>query len=336
MRRTILVLFLVAGCGGSKQLARESTAPPMAAGEAAGEQRPGLGTEWGETRSSHVGQTSFARASDRPWSVLEVFYNDGDGVRAQVEWRGGPGLGPMTFRQDGVTVWLQDEWGRTLPGVYANGRPYVIGEHGQRYVIAVRNDTGVRHEAVVTVDGLDVVDGRSGDLYKRGYVFSSWEQNTIRGWRKSMKDIAAFYFTSLGDSYAGRTGRPDNVGVIGVALFQRKRAEPPPMPYSQAPAAPDAPWRERADAANESKKQLGSASRAEPPAKAEAPLGTGHGRREHAPTRYVDFQRRTADPVETIAIYYDSYRNLVAQGVISSYSGRRDPNPWPTSFVPDP
>ena len=42
------------------------------------------------------------------------------------------------------------------------------------------------------------------------------------------------------------------------------------------------------------------------------------------------------DPVETIAIYYDSYRNLVAQGVIPSYSGRRDPNPWPTSFVPDP
>ena len=147
-----------------------------------------------------------------------------------------------------------------------------------------------------------------------------------------MEDIAAFYFTSLGDSYAGRTGRPDNVGVIGVALYQRKRVEPPPATY-----APE-PWRERHDgAANESKKSLGAAApaspapaeadsnmrdQAQPRAKAESPLGTGHGRREHAPTRYVDFQRRTSEPVETIAIYYDSYRNLVAQGVISSYSSR--------------
>ena len=227
MRRTLLVFFILAGCGGSKQLAREPSspyatpyAPPTA--EAAGapaQERPGLGTEWGETRTSHVGQTSFARASDRPWSVLEVFYNDGDGVRAQVEWRGGPGLGPMTFRQDGVTVWLQDESGRTLPGLYANGRPYVIGQHGQRYVIAVRNDTGVRQEAVVTVDGLDVVDGKSGDLYKRGYVVYPGQTLVIDGFRQSWDEVAAFRFGRVADSYAARTGGDRNVGVIGVALF---------------------------------------------------------------------------------------------------------------------
>ena len=225
--------------------------------------------------------------------------------------------------------------GRDLPVHWHEGRAYVIGRPGNEYEIRVANRAGEDLLAVMSVDGVNVLNGELASTHGSGYVFSASEQNTIRGWRKSMKDIAAFYFTSLGDSYAGRTGRPDNVGVIGVALFQRKRVEPPPMPYSQAPAAPEA-WRERADASNESKQRLGSASRAEPPAKAEAPLGTGHGRREHAPTRFVDFQRRTADPVETIAIYYDSDRNLVAQGVISSYSGRRDPNPWPTSFVPDP
>jgi hypothetical protein len=225
--------------------------------------------------------------------------------------------------------------GRDLPVHWHEGRAYVIGRPGNEYEIRVAN-RGEDLLAVMSVDGVNVLNGESASTQGSGYVFSAWEQNTIRGWRKSMKDIAAFYFTSLGDSYAGRTGRPDNVGVIGVALYQRKRAEPPPMPYSQAPSAPDAPWRERADASNESKKQLGSASPAEPRAKAEAPLGTGHGRREHAPTRWVDFQRSTTAPVETIAIYYDSYRNLVAQGVISAYSGRRDPNPWPTGFVPDP
>ena len=40
-----------------------------------------------------------------------------------------------------------------------------------------------------------------------------------------MQRIAAFYFTELENSYAARTGRPDNVGVIGVAVF-RKKPEP--------------------------------------------------------------------------------------------------------------
>jgi hypothetical protein len=45
---------------------------------------------------------------------------------------------------------------------------------------------------------------------------------------------------------------------------------------------------------------------------------------------------RTDAPVETIAIYYDSYPNLVAQGVLQRAPLPRDPNPWPTSFTPDP
>ena len=44
----------------------------------------------------------------------------------------------------------------------------------------------------------------------------------ITGWRKSLERTAAFYFTDLGDSYAARTGRPQNVGVIGVAVFQER------------------------------------------------------------------------------------------------------------------
>jgi hypothetical protein len=197
------------------------------------------------------------------------------------------------------------------------------------------------------VDGVNVISGETADPQGSGYVFSSWEQNTIRGWRKSMKDIAAFYFTSLGDSYAARTGRPENVGVIGVALFQRKPVAPlPAMPYSQSPDDARGGARERQE---ESKKLLRSpapagaadnASRVQADAAAaarapESPLGTGHGRREQAPTRWTDFVRRTGEPAETIAIYYDSYRNLVAAGVLKDYA-YRDPNPFPNRFVPDP
>ena len=67
-----------------------------------------------------------------------------------------------------------------------------------------------------------------------------------------------------------------------------------------------------------------------------APLGTGHGRREESPVRYVEFERASSQPTETITLYYDSYRNLVAQGVIAGPRRERDPDPFPAGFVPDP
>ena len=215
--------------------------------------------------------------------------------------------------------------GQDLPVYWHEGRAYVVGRPGNEYEIRLANRAGEDLLAVMSVDGVNVISGQTATPEGSGYVLSRWEQNTIRGWRKSMKDIAAFYFTSLGDSYAARTGRPDNVGVIGVALFQRRGDS-----------------RERHE---ESKKLLrapesagsaaDNAARVQSAPAPESPLGTGHGRREHAPTRWVDFDRRTAEPAETIAIYYDSYRNLVAQGVLRNYAVR-DPNPFPNRFVPDP
>jgi hypothetical protein len=61
------------------------------------------------------------------------------------------------------------------------------------------------------------------------------------------------------------------------------------------------------------------------------PLGTGHGRREESRARFVNFERASAEPVETITIYYDSHHNLVKRGVILA---ARNPQPFP-GFVPD-
>ena len=66
-----------------------------------------------------------------------------------------------------------------------------------------------------------------------------------------------------------------------------------------------------------------------------ARLGTGHGRSETSVVTYTEFERATAVPDEVITIYYDSYRNLVAQGVIRAPSLAR-PDPFPGRFVPDP
>ena len=235
--------------------------------------------------------------------------------------------------------------GQELPVHWKDGKAYVVGRPGNEYQVVVRNRAGEDLLLVTSVDGVNVLTGEDASTRQAGYVLGAWQETRIAGWRKNLQETAAFYFTSLGDSYAARTGRPANVGVIGVALFQRKYVPPPPPPVVQeAPYEQDSPWRERQskDAAGAEPQAKLEANRAEKRAQAPAapasaaPLGTGHGRRENNPTRYVGFDRRSAEPVEVIAIHYDSYRNLVAQGVLSAPQAMRDPNPFPTRFVADP
>jgi hypothetical protein len=227
--------------------------------------------------------------------------------------------------------------GQVLPVHWYDGRAYVVGRPGNEYQVEVRNRRGDDLLAVVSVDGVNVISGETANKTQSGYVVSAWQGMDIRGWRKSMGDIAAFYFTSLGDSYAARTGRPDNVGVIGVALFRRKPELPPPV--SVAPPVQE-PYRDgkRKDKLEDSNAAPSrEESRAQSPAaKAlSSPLGTGHGRREESRAQWVAFDRASDTPSETVTIYYDSYRNLVARGVLATPAAPRHPNAFP-GFVPDP
>ena len=196
--------------------------------------------------------------------------------------------------------------GRRLPAYWHQGRAYVAGKPGNEYRLTLRNRSGEPLLAVVSVDGVNVITGESADPQQSGYVLAPGRSVDILGWRKSLAQTAAFYFTDLADSYAARTGRPDNVGVIGVAVFRKKQPRPPAaLGRAEESAAP--------------------ASRAD----AESRLGTGHGRREHSQAYYVEFERASRDPAETVTLYYDSSRNLLARGVL------REPRPFP-GFVADP
>src|SRR5262245_38745961 len=141
--------------------------------EAPADDRPGLGTSWGETRTSRVSSAPFVREnSDQPFAVTNLFYNDADGVRAMARRSGFSHFVDSSFQvaHGALSVRLLDSSGRPLQGLAAAGRNYVVGQDGQRYVIQIQNHTRNRIEAVATVDGLDVVDGRSGSLSKRGYI----------------------------------------------------------------------------------------------------------------------------------------------------------------------
>ncbi|MBL6751976.1 MAG: hypothetical protein ISP90_15765 [Nevskia sp.] len=220
--------------------------------------------------------------------------------------------------------------GITLPVYRHGGRNYVAGEPAHEYRLALASHAGGRTLAVTSVDGVNVVSGETAAPGQTGYVLGAWQSYDILGWRKSLERVASFYFTSLGDSYAARTGRPRNVGVIGVAVFLEKLPYVPPAAMNSAPES---------GAARDEAARAGAAPA--PMAKAQQPdskLGTGHGRGRDSTVVDTEFDRASSRPDETIVVYYDSRANLVAQGIIPGVDARRGglPNPFPNGFVPDP
>ncbi len=229
---------------------------------------------------------------------------------------------------------LDRKSGRVLPVYWHGGERYVAGEPGCEYEIRLRNHGNGRVLAVTSVDGVNVITGRTASPRQSGYVLDSWGLVDIDGWRKSMDEVAAFYFTALPDSYAARTGRPDNVGVIGVALFREQvhatpltRADDAARESSAAAPAPEAPSVQKSAGASAELSQK------------ESRLGTGHGQRLDSGAVYTQFERASDKPDEVVRIYYDSRRNLLAQGIIPRPFERhawRRPDPFPQGFVPDP
>lgn len=217
--------------------------------------------------------------------------------------------------------------GRLLPIYWHAGERHVAGEPGHEYEIRVRNRTAGRLLAVTSVDGVDVLSGRTASTQEGGYVIDPRGRLSVDGWRKDMDQVAAFYFTSLPDSYAARTGRPDNVGVIGVALFREKV-------YDRQDAIGQSVPGSAAESYDRPSETTVTGKRSE-----QGRLGTGHGQRIDSGAYFTTFERASESPDGVIRIYYDSRRNLVAQGIIPPPKyryARQAPDPFPNGFVPDP
>ena len=150
-------------------------------------------------------------------------------------WRPRPAPPPYSFS-------IEDENGNSLPTFVKDGRTFLLGEPGLRYNIRVRNPTGRRVEAVVSVDGRDALSGQPGDyVNQRGYVLPAYGSLLVEGFRRSLEEVAVFRFTSPEDSYSSRMGTPQNVGVIGVAFFPERVQPPAPVTRRPRPLPRPAP-----------------------------------------------------------------------------------------------
>lgn len=250
--------------------------------------------------------------------------------------------------------------GQVLPIWRHRGRLYVAGQPGARYGLRVTNNTDGRVLVVMSVDGVNILSGETAGYGQRGYVFPAHGSYDVTGWRKSNSEVAAFAFAPLPQSYAARTGRPAEVGVIGMAVFRERVEAPPPEPEVSA---------NNGNALDESSRGYSGGWRAPAPRKAapspppmSAPfaagrnepvdsaalarrderLGTAHGAREWSVVNTVNFERATPYPQFIRQIEYDTYAHLVASGVIHPYANLSPhPRPFPAypdaaGYVPDP
>jgi hypothetical protein len=283
----LLSLALSAGCGGGRSYKQSHTQPAhsahsgngsssharTASSEASGsasfdgdsdyqpssqsdsiaqerQERPGLGTRFGEQRQSTVSRKRFERASRKPFALVALHYNNLQGIQEQSWYRGTTlrELRAQTSR-GGISISLTDGNGNLLRGGTGAGRTYVVGSDGQRYTMHIRNDTGGSFEMVASVDGLDVVDGKPANYGKRGYILAPYSTLVVEGFRTSQHAVAAFRFGAVSDSYAAQTSGDRNVGVIGFAFFaergsrwstdeirRRETADPFPGAYARPPS----------------------------------------------------------------------------------------------------
>lgn len=245
-------------------------------------------------------------------------------------------------------VQIVDGNSQTLPTYDQAPQTWVLGRSGQRYGVRVDNPTANRVEVIVTVDGRDAISGAPGSLSARGYIVEPHGHVMVDGFRTSAQGVAAFRFTSPGDSYAARVGGGANLGVIGVAVFpEQARPEPVQAIARPAPTPAGNPWRgddarrgptaaskSRGGAVAETAQADGGRMRDSVP----QALGTQYGERRYSPTVEVEFRRAHSTPAAVMAVYYDDHAGLARRGIIAPPP--RGPTPFPAAndrqYAPPP
>lgn len=144
--------------------------------------------------------------------------------------------------------------GKPVPTYGHDGRTFVEGRENTAFSLRIKNNTASRIEAVVSVDGLSVVDGEAAKPDSRGYIIPAYGAYEIPGWRMDTDKCAKFIFKKGGESYAVKSGSSSSdVGVIGLMAWSEKAKTEPivikekvieyhPVVWPHYPYPTPSPW----------------------------------------------------------------------------------------------
>lgn len=256
--------------------------------------------------------------------------------------------------------------GRTLRSINHGGQTYIEAPAQGEYKIRLRNTSGSRRLAIVSVDGVNVLDGKDAGFDGRGYVLRPWETIDIPGWLRSDSKVAKFEFKEQGGSYAAQTGRgTSNVGVIGVAVYDEKVQVYAPVYAPTLQLVPVGIYKNSESTITNyggsscgvvSSQILRAESGVNPEdrvrgyvlgAKCEPTLsvnavqdvGTGYGHEASFYTETTTFNRATVSPALVLSVRYATRERLLSWGVpLDQPKAPMTPNPFPSlmSAVPAP
>ena len=202
----ILCLFLAACSKKESEIATEQNAQVSADEK--------LGTKWGDEVTSHVTEVNLKRLSDQPIAESQVRY-------ANKQYQGKT-VNSISLAAGKISFSIVDDADAVLP-LFREGQSYFLaGQDGQSYQLKYENHTDSTFEVVVSVDGIDVLDGSTASRTNSGYVLHPHSEMKIEGFRKSDSAVASFTFSKPEDAYAANSnnGLIQNTGIIGTVIYQ--------------------------------------------------------------------------------------------------------------------
>jgi len=241
---------------------------------------------------------------------------EGGAGAAPVKDEPGPGKHRELFlpRQGAMQVGLDilvDS--KPLRTVAHHGRTYLpVPQIGTEYQVRVWNNGPRRIAAIVSVDGLSVINGKPASGNSPGYLVDAHSDILIKGWRRDMDRVAAFSFVDRSESYAKLIGRPENIGVIGLLAIE-ERVLPPVLRQEKDRTGPFA---------------------AKSLAEGAGSIGTGYGRDVGSQAYYVPFVRSSNQ--RSITLYYDTEEALRKAGVLVDEPPLPRPFPGLGELAPPP
>ena len=103
---------------------------------------------------------------------------------------------------------------------FHNGAVWIEGREGNNYTIELTNRSNVCSLFILSVDGLDVLEGKPAGLNSQGYVIPAGNTVSVPGWKVNDQQAAEFYFSRSRESYVNSIGGSTaNTGVIGAMVF---------------------------------------------------------------------------------------------------------------------
>lgn len=221
-----------------------------------------------------------------------------------------------------------------LPLHSSSGQYYIEAQDNAAFTLKLFNNVDrERLLFVITVDGKNIITGEAGSVDGQGYVLNTHTGSvSIDGWRTSNSTIAQFKFTTVtsesDQSYAGLTGTPENVGVIGCAVF-REKAKLQFTQISDAGYYPTGVRGHKKGGVHEGYAVMDSYDPRNTSANVPVAhkMGTMFGESVQSQSAETAFDRE-AQPFLKFQIYYDSRENLIKKGVIHTQAA-------PTAFPAD-